>query len=467
MVDAQDKLSAQVAVLGSLLIEPRLIGEALSKIKEEDFTNPKCRMVFCAIRALFTAGEKVDAALVRGKLGGRSGDGWDQYLLELMDLTPTAANIWEYAKLMREQARMSKGAELGQLITDACLGGDGEKLVAYLAQLNGLMVDRPGIRRMNMEEMLISFSERHTTPHEYITWNFPKLDKQLYTDLGDMVVLGGYPSAGKTALAVAFAYHQANQYRVGFYSLETNRYKLADRLISNMASIDMGSIKRGEIDEQQWERFARESDRIRVRKLELIEASGMSAQDIQADALANRYEVIYVDYLQLIEPESRRMNRAEQVSGISRDLQKLAHGNNILVVALSQLTRPETTKEGNAVEPTMSDLRESGQIEQDADAIMLLYLERPETPNESRRVLKIGKNKEGTRGRVYLVFDGQYQRFRESALDEPAPAKPRRREPEYKQASFYALPGAEPVPWEEKSPPEKPSSGQSDKKLPF
>ena len=451
MVAEQDKLSAQVAVLGSLLIDPRLIGEALSKIREEDFTNPRCRMVFCAIRALFTAGEKVDVALVRNKLGNRPGDDWTQYLLELMDLTPTAANIWEYADVMREQARMSKGAELGKQIAEACLGGDSEKFMMCLAKLNGLMVDRQDIRRMNMEEMLISFSERHTTTHEYITWSFSKLDKNLYTDLGDMVVLGGYPSAGKTALAVTFAYHQAKQYRVGFYSLETSRYKLADRLVSNMANIEMESIKRGAIDEQQWERFARESERIRVRKLELIEASGMSAQDIQADALAHRYEVVYVDYLQLIEPESRRMNRTEQVSGISRALQKLAHRNGILVVALSQLTRGNNDGTDKVVEPTMSDLRESGQIEQDADAIMLLYLERPSTPDESRRILKIGKNKEGTRGRIFLVFDGQYQRFRESALDEPAPEEPSRREPEYKQASFFELSERTKVPWDEET----------------
>ena len=118
----------------------------------------------------------------------------------------------------------------------------------------------------------------------------------------------------------------------------------------------------------------------------------------------------------------------------------MAHGCGILVVALSQLTRADRASETKLVEPTMSDLRESGQIEQDADAIMLLYLEDPSRPDESRRVLKVAKNKEGTRGRIYLVFDGQYQRFRESALDEPAPPRNvARREPKSRQMSWEDL----------------------------
>ena len=185
---------------------------------------------------------------------------------------------------------------------------------------------------------------------------------------------------------------------------------------------------------------------------ELVEASGMSAQDIQADSLAHRYEIVYIDYLQLIEPETRRVNRTEQVSAISRDLQKLAHGTGRLVVALSQLSRAEHTGKNEQVEPTMSDLRESGQIEQDADAIMLLYLEEPNRPESSRRVLKIAKNKEGTRGRIFLVFDGQFQRFRESAIEEPAPGARRKAYKRPKdQMDFFDLDGPTPFDQPEKT----------------
>lgn len=108
-----------------------------------------------------------------------------------------------------------------------------------------------------MSQMLLAFADRHSgTPVQYMTWGLPKLDAGTYTEMGDMVVLGGYPSAGKTALAVSMAYHQARTHRVGFYSLETNQYKLADRLIANLAGIEMPTIKRNEISEEAWGRFA-------------------------------------------------------------------------------------------------------------------------------------------------------------------------------------------------------------------
>ena len=427
---AQDKLSAQVAVLGSLLIEPDLVGEALGKVREEDFTDSRCRMVFAAIRAIFTEGGTPDPQHVRDRLGG---DGeWTQYLLELMELTPTAANIWAYAGLMREQARMARVQELAGALLAA---GTSDEVHTITAQLNGLLTQRRGIQRMNMQEMLESFFDRHSHPHQYLTWGIDKLDQRLYADPGDLVVLGGYPSAGKTALAVSFAYHQAAEHRVGFYSLETNRYKLADRLIANLAGVELSAIKHGALSEKQWEQVAQESKRILQRDLTLIEASGMSARDIQADALAHRYEMVYIDYLQLLEPESRRVNRTEQVSGISRDLQRLAHGNGILVVALSQLSRQEKTRdESKLIEPTMFDLRESGQIEQDADAILLLYLEEPGRPDRSRRVLKVAKNKEGERWKLLLAFDVALQRFRPSVIEQSVPQPPQK--PKNRQMSF-------------------------------
>ena len=436
----RDRLSAQVAVLGSLLIDPSLVGQALERIRPEDFLDPKCRMVFQAIKGLYAEGKPTDPVTVRGKLGGKEGDGWTEYLLELIELTPTAANLWEYAALMREQARLAKAAQLGGLLQAA---QDLDKARSYIAQLNELLVERRGVRRMDMSQMLLAFTDRHSgEPVEYITWGLPKVDGGTYTEMGDMVVLGGSPSAGKTALAVTMAYHQAKDRRVGFYSLETSQYKLADRLMANLAGIELSAIKRNEITGEEWQRVADESDRIRGRKLELIEASGMTVQDIQADALAHRYEIVYIDYLQLIEPETRRVNRTEQVSGISRGLQQLAHGTGRLVVALSQLTRAEYTDKHEPIEPTMSALRESGQIEQDADVILLLYLEESNRPENSRRVLKIAKNKEGTRGRVYLVFDGQYQRFRESAIEEPSPGAKRqsRRRTSGDQVTFEDLP---------------------------
>ncbi|WP_130869208.1 replicative DNA helicase [Intestinimonas massiliensis (ex Afouda et al. 2020)] len=432
-LEANDRLSNQEAVLGALLIEDKLIGPVLSKVSERDFLDDTYRQIFLAIRAQFVSGRPVDPVTVRDRLGG--GEDWSKLLIQIMEDTPTAANIWEYVPRMQEQARVVQGRGIAQELAEA---RDMEELRRGLDKLQALTVERQDVRRMNMEQMLQSFWQRHTTPHRYMTWGLSKLDEQLFADLGDMVVLGGYPSAGKTALAVSFAYHQSEAKRVGFYSLETSRYKLADRLISNMAGIEMAAIKRGSLTEEEWAQAADAAPKIIKHQLELVDASGMTASDIRADALANRYQIVYVDYLQIVEPETRKANRTEQVSAISRTFQQMAHGNGVLVVALSQLTRSEKTRdESKYIEPTMSDLRESGQIEQDADAILLLYLEDPSKPNESRRVLKLAKNKDGERGRMYLAFDGAYQRFRQSVVDQAAPkVTPFKRPRQYKQVSF-------------------------------
>ena len=432
-MDVQDRLSNQEAVIGSLLISPELVGPVLSKVSDQDFLDESYRRIYQAIRAQFVSGQPVDSVTIRDRLGG--GDHWSKALIQIMEDTPTAANIWAYVPRMQEQARVYRGREIAQELTTV---PDMEAMVRGISKLQALTVERQSVRRMNMEQMLQSFWQRHTTPHRYMTWGLSKLDEQLFVDLGDMVVLGGYPSAGKTALAVTFAYHQSEVKRVGFYSLETSRYKLADRLISNLAGIEMAAIKRGALTEAEWAQAANSAPRIIKHQMDLIDASGMTAADIRADALANRYQIVYVDYLQIVEPDTRKANRTEQVASISRAFQQMAHTNGILTVALSQLSRSEKTRdESKVIEPTMSDLRESGQIEQDADAILLLYLEDPSKPNESRRVLKLAKNKDGERGRMYLTFDGAYQRFRQSVVDQPAPqVTPMKRPRQYKQISF-------------------------------
>lgn len=443
-----DTYSPQAAVLGSLLISPELTGEVLTKVGPQDFLDPTCRRVFEAIRALFSAGKPIDPVTVRDKLGPPEGEDWSKALMYYMDVTPTAVNIWEYVPMLKSQARMAATRQLGEALANA---PDEETAGKLIDRLNGLRGQRQGAERMDMEQLLLDFYDRHTHPHTYLTWGLENLDRNLYAELGDMVVIGGDPSTGKTALSVGFAWHLAQTYRVGFYSLETNRHKLADRLVANLAGIELGSIKRGKLTEADWSRVTQRAEEVRKRSLELIEASGMTMADIRADTLAHRYQVIFIDYLQIVSPDNRRDNRTNQVGQISRDIQSLAHGCGITVVALSQLSRRE-----NGDEPIMSDLRESGQIEQDADIVMLLYLEDPRQPGKSRRVLKIGKNKDGERGKNYLVFDGAYQRFRASQLDCPAPAdKPkRRRKPP--QTSLFDWDDRPPVP----DPFEQPTGAQ-------
>ena len=427
----QDMEAAQQAVLGAMLIKPSIVGEILAEVRDEDFVSPTHRMTFQVIRTLFSEGKKPDPIVVLHRLGASDQQPWREYIIDLMDRTPTAANVWEYVPILKEQAKLYHLRLLGERLAQA---GSLEDAAKCLADGNAMMVDKPGLRYVTMEQALLDFYDRHKTRKEYLTWGLDKLNDRLFVDRGDMVVLGGYASAGKTLLAIQFAWHWAKLGRkVGFYSLETGAGKLEDRLIAHNMRLDFGKIKRSELTEDDYKALAMASKRLIQPTLEWVPASGMTVDEIRSSALSRGYDAIFIDYLQLIQGDKRR-SRAEEVAGISIGLHQLSQSTGITVVALSQLSRPE--KGGDGVKaPTLASLRESGQIEQDADVAMLLYKEE-DTPH-SRRILHIAKNKEGETGKIYLTFDGAHQRLYESVVDAPDPRK--RREPEYKQVQFTEI----------------------------
>ena len=408
MVEQMNPMTPQVAVIGSMLIEPKLVGDVLTKVGPEDFGDPRCQIIFQTIQSLFYEGQPVDAALVAGRLQSIPDIG--KTIMDILHQTPTAANVYAYVELLQEQSCMRSIRTYAMQLMEAA---SPEEAQGLMAKVNGVFSAKRGVQRMSAAEMLRDFRTRHMGKRpEYLSWGFRKLDEGLYTEAGDFVILGGYPSAGKTALALQFAWHMAKTKRVGFYSLETRTSKLADRSLAALAKIDMGAIKHNSLSHDQWLQLEAMEKRISECDLTMIQAGGMTVQDIRADALANRYEVIFIDYLQLI-ATPRIINRTEAVTSISLGLHQMAQANNITVVALSQLRRPENQKGGAESAPGMSSLRESGQLEQDADTIMLLYKEKPDEP-ASRRVLKVAKNKEGVIGKIFLDFEGKNQLFSES-----------------------------------------------------
>ncbi len=447
---------AQVGVLGSLLLDaPHVAGMVMHRTREEDYTG-ELRTIFTACRELFQAGKPIDPVTVRGVVG----PAYTQKLRELMDYTPTAANVEAYIDLTIEQAKLFRLQGLALPMASVVTLEDAQKLIA---QANRILGGRPGVRIVSMEQGFLDFCERQQNPANLIPWGLDRVDETLRVEFGDFIVLGGYPSAGKTALSLQLAWNQAKDRRVGYFSLETKPEKIIDRTVAAVCGVDFGRIKGHGMNEEDWRNCEMKSNTFVGRKLEIIQSGGLSVVDIQSLALAGRYEIIYIDYLQLIEPEDRRRSDVEQVTQISKDLHILAQTTGITVVALSQLSRPQKGGEQEKA-PGLHSLRQSGQIEQDADGVMLLYKEEPNNPR-SRRCLKIAKNKEGEAGGIaYLVFDGAHQRFKASVVQVGGAKK---REPEYKQQAFYELPGSEKVPWEEKSPPEGDFSGQSDEKLPF
>lgn len=442
---------AQVGVLGSVLISPELAGPVIAQVRAEDFTSGIYRSIFQAISGQFLEGRPVDPVLVKERLAGMDGAG--RTLVEIMDLTPTASNVWAYVDKLKEQSALFRLREIGKQLETVLSLEDAQGLVD---RANGVFSSRPGVERMSAMQMVEDFMERHGENRhpDYLTWSLPKLDDGTYTEPGDMVILGGYPSAGKTALALRFAWHMARTKRVGFYSLETRPSKLGDRSVAAIAGIEMDAIKGSVLREEDWARLANCAEEIANCTMDLIPGGGMSAQDIQADALAHRYEVIFLDYVQLVKAP-KAGNRTEAVTAVSIELHQLAQTHNITVVALSQLSRAKASLSGDELAPTMSSLRESGQLEQDADAVFLLYREKPDD-SRSRRVLFVAKNKEGTIGKIYLDFNGRTQTFQESdSTQETARAlagagrKAKRRTANSDQTSLYRLPDITPVPWED------------------
>ena len=427
---------AQRSVIGSMLFDgEHVAGIVLHRSREEDYTG-EYKTLFRACRELFQAGKPVDAVTVADKVG-RS---YALFLHELMDETPTAANVEAYLDILVEQSKLTRVQSLAASAVNCVSLEEVQKLVEQQQRVLG---DRPGVKIVGMEQGLLDFYERQRQPANLIPWGMEKVDGTFRCEYGDFVVLGGYPSAGKTALSLQLAWTQAKDKRVGYFSLETHPDKIMDRTVTAVCGVDFGRIKEHTLQDADWREIEYRSTAMVGRKLEIIQAGGLSVVDIQALALAGRYDIIYIDYLQLIAPEDRRRSDVEQVTQISKDLHVMAQTTGITVCALSQLSRPQKGGEAEKA-PGLHSLRQSGQIEQDADGVLLLYKEEPNNPR-SRRCLKIAKNKDGEAGGiVYLVFDGAHQRFKTSVVDKPV-----RREPEYKQMTFTSLPDSEPIPFEE------------------
>lgn len=391
-------LDAQYSVLGSALISPEVVPKVVSETSDRDYTGA-CLTVYRVIRKLFLAGTAVDPVSVAGVLGKNYRD----FLVQLMEVTPTAANIDHYIALCREQARVITVRELAGKMIEA---DTSDKMRKLLEEASGLMMDRPALKIATMSDSLRSFMDRHTKPANYLTWPVRELNDRIYAELGDLIIIGGYPSSGKSAWALQCAWHWAKDYKVGFFSLETSSEKLFDRQMAAVVQLSMDEIKRNEIKPEGWDRIAALTADIVARNLELVPAAGMTPADVRAVTMMQGYQIIFVDYLQLLQGPGE--NRTAQVTGISIALHTLAQSMGVTVVALSQLSRQG--QQGKNAPPDMSALRESGQIEQDADVVMMLFLADKDNPDGNRE-LWIRKNKEGTCPSILLAFDGKHQTF--------------------------------------------------------
>lgn len=430
MAEQTAVLSSQTAVVGSLLIAPEICGELFAETAPEDFVTAVYRDVYEAARGLFFGGKAVDPVTVLDRLGG--GAETRKFLMELMEITPSAANWREYAELLREQARLYRLKQIGGELGAA---GTLEQARALLARAEAEGGELGRRSAASVQDGLISFFQRMSEPVSYVHFGMGALDRALFAGLGDFIVIGGRPSAGKTLLSIQMASVLAKDYRVGYFSLETGKEKFFDRFFTQACLLDFDHVKRHNLTVQEYEAVSFMKHRLTALHLDMIPAGGYTAADIQSETLAGRYQVIFVDYLQLVRPDGGKTgNRTEEVGAISRALHTLAQRHNVLVIALAQLSRGAKGLSGKAAEPSLQDLRESGQIEQDADVVGLLHVipsgEHGEQYPDDDRLLNIAKNKEGRLCRIQLAFNGAQQQFLErmsktyTGRKKPFPAAP-------------------------------------------
>lgn len=411
---------AQISVIGSMLIDSRCIPLVLSKLSPEDFIDGTCRSTFAAIRKLTREGRPVDPVTVVHAMQG--GDRYIGWVREAMEVTPTAANVGEYIPIVRKTAVRRRILELSEKLPES----DDEGLEALVRQMASTLSATDRMPRMTAADRADDFYRRMKSEEKpkYLPWGIPTADRAVYAELGDMILLGGYASSGKTLLSITMAMAQAKAgYKVGYYSLETSARKVTDRQIAALTGVPLGKIKTREFSEAEWEKFAQVvCDIASVCPFDVIQAAGSTVDDITADAIGHGYQIIYVDYVQLVRaPGVRSSDRYAVVTAVSQGFKTFAQSAGAAVVALAQLSRPEKVQVGRGenkktllVPPSMNSFRESGQLEQDADVAFLVWPKDTKS-NDSNRIFEIGKNKEGPRPKVELVFHGDAQTMVELA----------------------------------------------------
>jgi replicative DNA helicase len=433
-----NNLDAERSVLGAILLDNHALNPAIEHLRPEDFFLDQHRRVFTQMIALGEGQQAIDLVTLTEELN-RKGDleasGGAPYLASLADGMPKVTNIEHYARIVKEKAilrnlihtthNIQQRAFEGEDGADAILDG-AESSIFALAEDRvrvGLLPIKD-IVRDNFERLERIFREGKSITG--IPTGYVELDK-LTSGLqpSELLILAARPSQGKTALALNLMENIAIRggHPVAMFSLEMSKESLLQRLVASVAQIDAHKFRTGHLSREDWRRMTESLGTISSSPLWIDDAGSISVLEIGAKARRLKRDkglsMLVVDYLQLITARGRFGNRQEEVSSISRALKGLAKELQIPVLVLSQLTRaPERDERG----PQLSDLRESGAIEQDADVVMFIY--RPHffkagaTPEEREETeLRIAKQRNGPTDKVNFVFRSRFTRFEEAAPD--------------------------------------------------
>lgn len=391
---------AQEAVLGSMLLDERCIGRVLQATDELHFPDGACRHLYRAVRALWDERRPVDPVSLLAQAGGS----YESLIGKIMQRTPTAANVDRYVEILRDSASLSAYREAAMQILEC---ETTQQAAAVWDRLGRIRMKAEKARCLPLSEAIGRYLDRMNddTPPDYLNFGIKQLDRLLHVGRGKFLILGADSSAGKTALALQFAYHFAEcGKKVCFFSLETDNDTLTDRLMAEtqVANINLPRTKLKALTTQDYTR-ALDAGNKSARVPLYLHDSCETVDEIRTWTIQEGFEVIVVDYLQLLSGEGEK--RWDIVTNISMQLHRLAQKLGVTVLALSQVT--PSSKENSKL--TMDDLRESRQLKHDADIILLL-----ERCDEfaNGRSLTIAKNKDGRRNQgLKLSFDPEHMTF--------------------------------------------------------
>ena len=395
---------AQYSVIGSLLRAPdEWAGEIFQSATPAMFGNKALRHVFEAAREIWSAGTPVDPVT----LGAKAGKEYSQTIVDCVNLTPTAVNAGAYLKILREQAQLNAMQVEALSISTADTVEDATESYEKIGKLLAATED---IEDYSLTEMIGMYLDRMNdpTPPDYLHFGMDRLDSALAVTPGMFLIIGADSSTGKTALALQFAVHIAKAgKRVGFFSLETPQEPLQNRILSQhqLAGIPVPSSQQKKLTDEDYARAAQAGILSQDIPLRVIRKAN-TLEKIRARTLQRRFEVIFIDYVQLIDVQGKE--RFDVVTRISMGLHRMAQELGIVIVGLSQVTPPE---KGKKVKLTVDDLRESRQLKQDADIVLLMTRATGKDDPPEARILEVAKNKDGRRPKLRLNFDPTHMTF--------------------------------------------------------
>lgn len=423
-------IDAEQSVIGALFLDQGSIAKVARFLRAEDFYMESHRKIYEAILILEENGHPVDLITVVNHLrdtGILDRIGGAAYVASLASMLPTAANVEYHAHIVEEKALLRNLIQIATRI--ASLGYEGEDVEQLINQSEKMILELTSRRASSaftaMKELVMQvlkyIEDRYQNKGAIlgVSSGFKDIDN-LCCGLqpGDLIIVAGRPAMGKTSFGLTIAHHVALNQRlpVAVFSLEMSKEQLVQRVLCSEAQVDQQKVRKGLLDENDWAQLTKAASLLARTPLYIDDSALLSVRQVRAKAkrlqLEKGLSLIVIDYLQLMQSSLRVENRQQEISEISRSLKSLAKDLQVPVVALAQLSRQVEQRQDKR--PIMSDLRDSGSIEQDADIVMFIYRDeyyKPDTDKKGITEIIIAKQRNGPTGAVELAFVKEYTRF--------------------------------------------------------